>query len=81
LEWTPDHLVIWADVSTLKVFIDDVLQDTSSTAIPVPAGLTKAMLNIVFAGQPSARLGGAYGDVVKRERWWSRLRRRIGLSR
>jgi hypothetical protein len=79
LEWTSDHLVIWADVSTLKVFIDNVLQDTSSAAIPIPAGLTKAMLQIGFAGQPAARLGGAYGGLVKRESWWSRLRRRIGF--
>jgi hypothetical protein len=77
LEWTPDHLVVWADVTTLKIFIDEVLQDTSSAVIPVPNGLTKAMLNIVFAGQPAARLGGAYGGVIQRETWWSRVKRRI----
>lgn len=77
LEWTPDHLVVWANVSTIRVFIDGVLQDTSSASIPIPADLTKAMLKIVFAGQPTARLGGAYADANKRKTWWSRLRRRF----
>lgn len=77
LEWTPEHPVVWADVFPLRVLIDDVLQDTSSAAIPIPAGLTKAMLNIMFASQPTARLGGAYSDATKRETWWSRMRRRI----
>jgi hypothetical protein len=77
LEWTPDHLVIWADVSTLKIFIDGVFQDTMSAAIPIPAGLTKVMLTTVFANQPSARLGGARCGVVTRETWWSKVRRRI----
>ncbi len=77
LEWTPEHLVVWADVSLLRILIDDVLQDTSSAAIPIPAGLTKNMLNIMFGRQPTARLGGSYADATKRETWWSRMRRRI----
>lgn len=57
--------------------MDGLLQDTAAAVIPVPAGLTKAMLNIVFAEQPAARLGGAYGEVPRAKAWWSRLRRRF----
>lgn len=61
LDWTSEHLVAWASGSTVRVFIDEVLQDSASATIPVPAGLTKEVLNIVFSGHPAARLGGAGG--------------------
>ena len=59
-EWPPDHLVIWAHAPTIEVFIDGKLQDSASATIAAPDGLTKGMLGILFAGQPSARLGGTY---------------------
>lgn len=79
-EWTADHLVVWAHVPTVRIFIDGVLQDSGSAVISVPAGLTRAMLNVVFSGQPTARLGGAHGEPVKRQTWWSRLRGRFWLA-
>lgn len=79
-EWTRDHLIVWANVSTVRVLLDGVLQDTGSAVIPIPASLTRAMLSIVFADQPTARLGGAYAGSIKPETWWSRFRRRFHLS-
>lgn len=79
IEWTADHLVIWASARTVEVFIDGVLQESGSAVIPIPDGLTKEMLNIVFAGQPSARLGGAVSGVLERTPWWRRVMRRWGL--
>lgn len=78
VEWTEDHLVLWASASTVEVIIDGVPQDSSSAVIPVPGGLTKAMLNIVFAGQPSSRLAGA-PNVGERTSWWQRTRRHLTL--
>jgi len=78
LEWTPDHLVVWASASTVEVFLDGALQESSSAIIPVPEGLTKGTLNIVFAGQPAARLGGV-PNALKRTAWWRRIGRRLGL--
>jgi hypothetical protein len=77
VEWTSDHLV-WAVASTVEVFVDGVLQESSSAVIPVPDGLTKGMLNIVFAGQPAARLGGA-PNALERTSWSQRIRRRLGF--
>ena len=79
VEWTSDHLVVWANAQTVEIFIDGVLQDSSSAVIPVPDGLTKEMLNVAFAGQPAARLSGAGSNAIKQVSWWQRLRRRLGL--
>lgn len=79
VEWTPDHLVVWANAQTVEVFIDGVVQDSCSAAIPVPDGLTKGMLNIVFDAQPTARLGGVHADADKRVSSWDRLKRRLRL--
>ena len=77
IEWTPDHLVVWANVETIRVFVDGVLQDTCSAGISAPEGLTRALLNIAFAGQPAARLGGAYAGLVRPDgSWWAKLKRR-----
>ena len=79
VEWTPDHLIIWADAPTIEVFIDGALQDSASATVAVPDGLTKGMLGILFADQPSARLGGTYADAVGRISWWDRIKRRLCL--
>ena len=78
VEWTPDHLVVWARASTVEVFLDGAVQESSSAIIPVPDGLTKEMLSIVFSGQPAARLGGA-PNALERTSWWQRIGRRFGL--
>jgi len=77
VEWTPDHLIVWASVPTVEVFVDDVLQDSASAAISVPQGLTKGMLNIVFAGQPAARLGGDPANMDERVSLWGRIKHRL----
>ena len=64
VEWTVDHLVVWAGAGTVAVSVDGILQRTSSAATPVPNGLTKEMLSTLFADHPSARLGGSEGGVV-----------------
>lgn len=79
VEWTPDHLVIWARAQTVQVVIDGEIQDSGSTAIPIPEGLTKQMLDILFAGQSAARLGGAPSGAINQTAWWQRLGRRLGL--
>lgn len=73
VEWTADHLIVWANAPTVEVFVDGVLQDSASAAISVPEGLTKGMLNIVFAGQPAARLGGAPANMEERVSLWGRV--------
>jgi hypothetical protein len=79
-EWTPDYLVLWASApGTVKVFIDEALQESASAVVDIPEGMTKKMLNIVFAGQPAARLAGRSSDVAEQTSWWRRLRRRLGL--
>ncbi|GLV24805.1 hypothetical protein TomTYG45_12440 [Sphingobium sp. TomTYG45] len=78
-EWTSDCLVVWANVRTLEAFIDGVRQETCSATIAVPDELTKGMLNILFAEQPIARLGGARADTIERTSWWIRLRLLLGL--
>lgn len=79
-EWTSDHLVLWASApGTVKVFIDEALQESASAVVDIPEGMTKTMLNLVFAGQPAARLGGRSSEVAKHASWWRRFRRRLGL--
>ncbi len=79
IEWGPDHLVVWASASTVEIFIDGSLLESASASIPVPQGLNKAMLGIVFADQPAARLGGSGFRASERLSWWTRTRRRFGL--
>lgn len=79
-EWTPDHLVLWASApGTVKVFIDEAHQESASEVIEIPDGLTRQMLNVVFAGQPAARLGGRSSDVAEQTSLWQRFRRRLGF--
>ncbi|MBB6426706.1 hypothetical protein [Sphingopyxis sp. JAI128] len=77
IEWTLDHLIVWASAPTVEVFIDGVLQDSGSATIPIPEGLTKGMLNILFAGQPAARLGGAHVNVDERVSLWGCITNRL----
>jgi hypothetical protein len=77
-EWTPDNLVMWASASTVEVLIDGVLQESASATIAVPDGLSKGVLEVLFAGQPGARLGGAAADTIERSSWWRRLTSRFG---
>lgn len=80
VEWTSDHLVVWASApGTVKVYVDGALQDSGSALVSIPEGLTKQILNVVFAGQPAARLGGQTSDLTERTSWWQRARRRLGL--
>lgn len=79
VEWTPDHLIVWASAPTVEVFIDGLLQDSGSATIPIPDGLSKGLLNIVFAGQPAARLGGAHANADERVSLWDRIKRRLRL--
>ena len=80
VEWTADHLVVWASASdTVKVFVDGVLQESGSAVIPAPDGLTKQMLNVIFDDQPAARLGGRTFDAAERVSWWQRARRYLGV--
>lgn len=73
IEWSPDYLVIWAAGPTVAVFIDDVLQESGSAIIPIPNGLTKGMLNVLFADQAEARLGGRPSHVIAWAPWWRRV--------
>ena len=77
VEWTPDHLIVCASAPSVEVFVDGVLQDTASAAIFVREGLTKGMLNIVFAGRPGARLGGAPANMDERVSLWGRIKHRL----
>jgi hypothetical protein len=80
VEWTADYLALWASTpGTLKVFVDGELQDSASALVPIPEGMTRQMLNVVFADQPAARLGGRHLHVVERTSWWQRVRLRLGL--
>lgn len=79
IEWGQDHLVVWASGRTVEVFIDGALQESGSASIPAPEGLNKAILEIAFADQPSARLGGSGSFALKRMSWFERARRRFGL--
>ena len=80
VEWTADHLVVWSTApGTVEVFIDGVLQDSGSAVAPVPNGLSKQMLNLLFADHPSARLAGRSSEEAERMSWWRRVRSRFGL--
>ncbi|WP_442680657.1 hypothetical protein ACSBM8_05525 [Sphingomonas sp. ASY06-1R] len=78
IEWGPDNLVIWAAGPTVAVFIDDVLQESGSAIIPIPDGLTKNLLNVIFADQPAARLGGRSSHAVAPAPWWRRVKGLLG---
>jgi hypothetical protein len=78
IEWGPDNLVVWATGPTVTVFIDDVLQSSGSATIPIPDGLTKGMLNLVFADKPAARLGGRPSHAVGPISWWRRVKGLLG---
>lgn len=78
IEWSPDNLVVWATGPTVAVFIDDVLQESGSATIPIPDGLTKDMLSVVFADQPAARLGGRPLHAVGPTSWWRRVKGLLG---
>jgi hypothetical protein len=80
IEWASDHIVVWASARIVAVFIDDVLQESASAVVPVPDGLSKGMLNILFKGLPTARLGGAASDTGDKASWWERLSRRFRLN-
>ncbi|WP_443971507.1 hypothetical protein [Sphingobium sp. CR28] len=79
VEWTPKNLVIWGNGPTVEVFIDGVHHESGSAVIPIPDGLTKKMLNVVFAEQPTARLGGAPSTVIDWTSRWRRVRHILGL--
>lgn len=78
IEWSPDNLIVWAAGPTVTVYIDDMLQESGSANIPIPDGLTKGMLNVIFADQPTARLGGRLSNAVGPTSWRQRL---MGLFR
>lgn len=78
IEWGPDNLVVWATGPTVAVFVDDVLQESGSATIPIPDGLTKNMLNVIFADQPVARLGGRPSHAVVPASWWRRVKGLLG---
>lgn len=80
IEWASDHVVVWATARTVEVFIDGQRQDSASAIVAIPDGLSKDMLSILFAGQPSARLGGVEYSVVDQPSWRARLRRLFRLN-
>ncbi|WP_313442811.1 hypothetical protein [Novosphingobium sp.] len=80
IEWASDHVVVWANAKTIEVFIDGQRQDSASAIVAIPNGLSKDMLSILFAGQPSARLGGVDSRVVNRASWRGCLRRLFRLN-
>ncbi|GAA4013243.1 hypothetical protein GCM10022280_09290 [Sphingomonas swuensis] len=79
VEWSPDHLVVWASAPMIEAHVDGDLQHTGSAIIPAPKDLTKAMLGVAFRDQPSARLAGRPFSPSKRSSWWQRARRVLGL--
>ncbi|WP_395394046.1 hypothetical protein WBP07_02390 [Novosphingobium sp. BL-8A] len=80
IEWASDHIVVWANATTVEAFVDGVLQDTTSAVVPIPAGLSKEILTALFADQPSARLGGAANSEIAPTPWWKRLRTKFRLG-
>lgn len=80
IEWVLDHVTIWATATIVEVYIDNVLQDTASAIVPLPDGLSKGMLNVMFGGQPTARLGGAASHPYNKPPWWDRLRYWLRLN-
>lgn len=79
LDQAQDQITLWANADLVQVFIDDVLQETSSASIAAPAGLTKAMLHVVFDAVPSARFGGRPLPSAPRISIWSKLKRQLGF--
>lgn len=79
VEWTPEHLVVWATAQRVQVYIDGERQESGSATISIPDGLTKGMLNILFADYPAARLGGTSVGEAAQTSWWRKLRHRFGL--
>ena len=65
-------------VTREAVSIKGVLQRSGSALIPVPDGSTKKVLGIVFADQPTARLGGSGSHNSERIPWWKALWLRLG---
>lgn len=78
VEWAHDHLVVWASgPSMIEAHVDGVFQRTGSAVIPIPDGLTKEILEVVFGDQPSARLAGRPSAPSDETSWWRRMRRRF----
>ncbi|WP_153039505.1 hypothetical protein [Sphingobium yanoikuyae] len=74
IEWTSENLVVWASGPTVSVFINDERQKSGAESIPIPDGLTKGILNILFADQPTARLGGRTSQSIGPISWWCRVK-------
>lgn len=81
IERASDHVVVWANAKTIEVFIDGQRQDSASAIVAIPDGLSKDILSILFAGQPSARLAGVESRLVNRASWMERLRRLFRSNR
>ena len=79
VERTEDYCTIWATASKVEVFIDGVLQETASSQIAVPDGLTKQMLTVMFGGRPEARLGGEHSSATGRISMWQRVKSLLRL--
>lgn len=79
VEWTPDHLVVWANQpGTLEVYINGALQASSSATVPIPASMTKPMLQVVFGNQPAARLAGRPYNASEQS-LWQRVRQTLSF--
>ena len=79
IEQSECQITVWATAEFVQVLIDGELQHSGSAVIPVPQGLTKKMLQIVFDDQPAARLGGATAATKTRTSWWKGLKARWGF--
>ena len=79
VEHVEDHFTIWATANKVEVFMDGVLQDTASSQIALPDGLTKEMLTVLFGGRPEARLGGENASATGRISMWRRAKGFLGL--
>lgn len=79
VEWTPDHLVIWANSpTTFHISVDGAARPTSSASNPSPEGLNKQMLSLAFANLPDARLAGRQAET-QRASWWRTALSRLGF--
>jgi hypothetical protein len=79
VERDQDSFTLWAAATKVEVLIDGILQDTASSQIAVPEGLTKAMLTAVFGNYPEARLGGKPLNPNVGRSIWSRAKSLLGL--
>lgn len=82
IENANEHIVIWAGGGTcIEVYVDGERAQTASATIEVPEVFgqsPKDFLNILFEGQPSARLAGAGGGARRFTfREWVRRRLRF----